>query len=49
MREFARHRGIHNPIDVRLDKWGLERRMALEEEGKEGGKGGDKSIDVGLK
>ena len=32
MREFARQRGIRNPIDVRLDKWGLERRRALEEE-----------------
>ena len=31
MREFARQRGIRNPIDVGLDKWGLERRMALEE------------------
>ena len=49
MREFARQRGICNPIDVGLDKWGLERRMTLEEkEGKEGGKGGDKSTDAGL-
>ena len=32
MREFARQRGIHNPIDVGLDKWGLERRRTLEEE-----------------
>ena len=32
MREFARQRGIHNPIGVRLDKWGLERRRELEEE-----------------
>ena len=32
MREFARQRGICNPIDVGLNKWGLERRMALEEE-----------------
>ena len=32
MREFARQRGIHNPIDVGLDKWGLERWMTLEEE-----------------
>ena len=32
MREFARQRGIRNPIDVGLDKWGLERRMTLEEE-----------------
>ena len=32
MREFARQRGIRNPIGVRLDKWGLERRRALEEE-----------------
>ena len=32
IREFARQRGICNPIDVGLDKWGLERRMALEEE-----------------
>ena len=31
MREFARQRGIRNPIDVGLDKWGLERQMALEE------------------
>ena len=32
MREFARQRDIHNPIDVGLDKWGLERRRVLEEE-----------------
>ena len=32
MREFARQRGIRNPIGVRFDKWGLERRRALEEE-----------------
>ena len=32
MREFVRQRGIRNPIDVGLDKWGLERRRALEEE-----------------
>ena len=32
MREFARQCGICNPIDVGLDKWGLERRMMLEEE-----------------
>ena len=32
MREFARQRGIRNLIDVRLDKWGLERHRALEEE-----------------
>ena len=32
MHEFARKRGICNLIDVRLDKWGLERRRALEEE-----------------
>ena len=32
MREFARQRGIHNPINVGLDKWGLERQRALEEE-----------------
>ena len=32
MSEFARQRGIRNPIDVGLDKWGLERRRALEEE-----------------
>ena len=31
MREFARQRGICNPIDVGLDKWELERRMMLEE------------------
>ena len=30
MREFARQRGICNPIDVGLDKWGLERRRVLE-------------------
>ena len=32
IREFARQRGICNPIDVGLDKWGLERRLMLEEE-----------------
>ena len=32
IREFARQRGICNPIDVRLNKWGLGRRMTLEEE-----------------
>ena len=32
MREFARQRGICNPIDVGLNKWGLERRMTLEDE-----------------
>ena len=32
MREFARQHGICNPIDVSLDKWGLERWKALEEE-----------------
>ena len=32
MREFARQSDIRNPIGVRLDKWGLERRRALEEE-----------------
>ena len=32
MREFARQRGIYNSIDVGLGKWGLERRMMLEEE-----------------
>ena len=32
MHEFARQRGIRNPIDVGLDKWGLKRRRALEEE-----------------
>ena len=32
MREFARQRGIYNPIDVGLNKWGLERRTTLEEE-----------------
>ena len=32
MREFARQCGIRNPIDVGLDKWGLERRRVLEEE-----------------
>ena len=32
MCEFAKQRSIRNPIDVGLDKWGLERRRALEEE-----------------
>ena len=32
MREFARQRDIYNPIDVGLDKWGLERQLTLEEE-----------------
>ena len=32
MCEFARQCGICNPIDVRLDKWGLERRRTLEKE-----------------
>ena len=32
MREFARQCGIRNPIDVGLDKWGLKRQRALEEE-----------------
>ena len=32
MCEFARQSGIRNPIGVRLDKWGLERQRALEEE-----------------
>ena len=32
MREFARQRGICNPIDVGLNKWGLERRRMLKEE-----------------
>ena len=32
MCEFARQSGIRNPIGVRLDKWGLERWRALEEE-----------------
>ena len=32
MCEFARQRGIRNPIDVGLDKWGLKRQRALEEE-----------------
>ena len=32
MHKFARQRGIHNPIDVGLYKWGLERRMVLKEE-----------------
>ena len=30
--KFARQRGICNSIDVGLVKWGLERRMTLEEE-----------------
>ena len=32
MCEFAKQYGICNPIDVGLNKWGLERRMTLEEE-----------------
>ena len=32
IREFARQRGICNPIDVGLNKYGLERQMTLEEE-----------------
>ena len=32
MREFVRQRDIRNPIDVGLEKWGLKRRRALEEE-----------------
>ena len=32
IREFARQRSIHNPINVELDKWRLERRRVLEEE-----------------
>ena len=32
IREFARQRGICNPIDVGLHKRGLERRRVLEEE-----------------
>ena len=32
MCEFARQRGIRNPIDVGLDKWRFERRRVLEEE-----------------
>ena len=32
MREFARKSDIRIPIDVRLDKWGLERRRKAEEE-----------------
>ena len=32
MREFARQRGIRNPIYVGLDKWGLEKWRVLEEE-----------------
>ena len=32
MHEFARQSGIRNPIGVRLDKWGLERWRALEDE-----------------
>ena len=32
MREFARQHDICNPIDVGLDKWGLDRWMTLEEE-----------------
>ena len=47
MREFARQRGICNPIDVGLNKWGLERWMMLKEE-RARNKGGDKSIDADL-
>ena len=32
MREFARQHGIYNPIDIGLNKWGLERRRVLEKE-----------------
>ena len=32
IREFARQRCIRSPIDVGLDKWGLKRQRALEEE-----------------
>ena len=32
MGEFARQRGIRNPIDIRLDNWRSERRRASEEE-----------------
>jgi hypothetical protein len=32
MHEFTRQRGLHNPIDVRLDKWGMERWRKAEEE-----------------
>ena len=32
MHDFSRQRGICNPIDVGLNKWGLERQMMLEEE-----------------
>ena len=32
MHQFARQSGICNPIDVGLNKWGLERRMTLEDE-----------------
>ena len=32
MREFTRQRGICNPIDVVLNKWGLERWVMLVEE-----------------
>ena len=31
MRDFARQRSICNPIDIGLNKWGLEKRMMLEE------------------
>ena len=48
MREFARQRGICNPIDVGLNKWGLEADDVRGGEGKEGGKGGDKCTDAGL-
>ena len=32
MRQFARQSGIYNPIDVGLNKWGLEKWRTLEEE-----------------
>ncbi|XP_066306756.1 uncharacterized protein [Miscanthus floridulus] len=31
IREFARQRDIYNPINAGLDKWGLDRRLTLEE------------------
>jgi hypothetical protein len=32
MHEFARQRGFRNSIDVRCDKWGLEKQRKAEEE-----------------
>ena len=49
MHEFARQRGIYNPIGVGLNKWGLERRMMLEEErARKEAREETKSTDAGL-